>query len=384
MRLRILTVALASLLGLALVEGGARVFESGRPEDVLFEGIGRRVDDPVLEYRTLPETGENDARGYRNPESLERADVVALGDSQTWGVNAARSEAWPSVLAELTGKRVYNMGRGGYGIVQYRHQLGEALSLEPRTVIVALYLGNDVYDAYALAYGLPAHEALRHPDPAVRQQIAGSPYPDLKRMFFERLAYQRSGSRPAQWLSQNTAVGRLVAKLTRTPADAGADRAWAADHPADGFVYQHGGISTVFHSSYRLAAVDTSLPKVREGLRITREVLVDLAGRVDAAPGAEFLVLLLPTKERIFARAVASAGIPTPHSYIRGVSEEAKISFGLMALMREHGIRYLDLLPVFEQAVARGEAIFPSNADGHFTALGYRRLAEAVASELAR
>ena len=56
----------------------------------------------------------------------------------------------------------------------------------------------------------------------------------------------------------------------------------------------------------------------------------------------------------------------------------------IFALMKEEGIRYLDPLPVFEEAIARREAIFPPNVDGHFTALGYRRLAEAVASELAR
>jgi hypothetical protein len=383
-RSRLLAIAIGLGVGIGVAEACARVFESGRPEDALFADVGRRVDDPILEYRTAPDTGENDARGYRNPESLLRADIVALGDSQTWGVNASLSEAWPSVLGELTGQRVYNMGRGGYGIVQYRHQLEEALALEPRTVVVALYFGNDVYDAYSLAYALPAHESLRHPDPAVREEIVRSSYPDLQRMFFDRLAYQRSGSRPVLWLTENTALGRLFARITRTPADSSADRAWAADHPADGFVYEEGEISTVFHTSYRLAAVDVSLPKVREGLRITREVLVDLGRRVAEAPGTELLVVLIPTKERIFVRAVSSAGLPTPHSYVRGVSEEVKIAYGLIALMKQEEIRYLDPLPAFEEAVARREAIFPPNVDGHFTALGYRRLAEAVASELAR
>lgn len=384
MRSRILGLVLGLTVGLAVAEGGARLIEAGRPDEVLFEGIGRRIDDPILEYRTAPSSGENDARGYRNPVNLDRADVVALGDSQTWGVNAPPAETWPAVLEELTGQPVYNMGRGGYGIIQYRHQLEEALSLEPHLVIVALYFGNDLFDAYSLAYGLTAHESLRHPDPAVREEIMGSAYPDLQRMFFDRLAYQQSGSRPVQWITEKTALGRLFARLTRTPAGSAADRAWVSEHPADGFVYEGGASSTVFHTSYRVAAVDVSLPKVREGLRITREVLVDLGRRASEVPDTDLLVLLIPTKERIFARAVSSAGIPTPHSYVRGVSEELKISFGLIALMKQHGIPYLDLLPVFEEAVARGEVIFPANVDGHFTPLGYRRLAEAVASELAR
>ncbi|MFP6622085.1 MAG: hypothetical protein VCC20_01285 [Myxococcota bacterium] len=384
MRSRLLAIVVGLGVGLGVAEAGARLLEAGLPEETLFAGIGRRIDDPVLEYRTLPDTGENDARGYRNRESLERADVVVLGDSQTWGVNASLTEAWPSVLGELTGLRVYNMGRGGYGIVQYRHQLEQALSLEPSTLVVSLYLGNDIYDAYSLAYGLPAHEALRHPDPVVREAIARSPYPDLQRMFFDRLAHHRSSLRPVQWVTENTGLGRLFARATQTPADAVADRAWAAAHPDDGFVYEEGGISTVFHTSYRVAALATSLPKVREGLRITQNVLVDLGRRVAEVPETELLVVLIPTKERIFARAVSSAGLPTPGSYVRGVSEESKISAGLIALMQEEEIAYLDLLPVLEEVIGLGEAIFPANVDGHFTAQGYRRLAEAVASELAR
>jgi lysophospholipase L1-like esterase len=50
--------------------------------------------------------------------------------------------------------------------------------------------------------------------------------------------------------------------------------------------------------------------------------------------------------------------------------------------MDEHGIRHLDMLPALERAVARGEAIFPTNVDGHFTADGYRLIAHEVARRL--
>ena len=61
---------------------------------------------------------------------------------------------------------------------------------------------------------------------------------------------------------------------------------------------------------------------------------------------------------------------------------EALIADELALLMSEHGIRHLDLLPALEQAVARGEAIFPANVDGHFTADGYRVIANEVARRL--
>lgn len=380
--LRLAAVLLGTVLAIALIEGVARLLGPGLAADELFSGVGRRVPDPVLNYRVEPRTGGHDARGHRNPMSLEQADVVALGDSQTWGVNASIDESWPAQLAHLTGLRVYNMGHGGYGIVEYRHQLEEALALDPAWVVVALYFGNDVWEAYDRAYSLPAHIALRHPNPQKRAAIQDSRQPDVQQMFFERLQYQRAWGGRLQWLEEHSALGRLLLRATATPADTEADRAWAAAHPEEGFVYSDRDTTTVFHTTYRLAAVDTSLARVREGLRILRAVLVELQQRMTTEARARLLVVLLPTKERIFAKVVADAGLTVPRSYGRIVREEERIAAGLVQLMDQEGIRHLDLLPALQRAIARGEAIHPPNADGHFAPAGYRRIAEAIASTL--
>jgi hypothetical protein len=379
---RALAAALGLVAGLVLAELGARWLEPEAPEAALAGDIGLRIPDPLLEYRTAPGTGENDARGYRNASAPDRADVVALGDSQTWGVNASRDATWPAVLAELSGLSVYNMGRGGYGSLQYFHQLDEALALDPEWIAVALYLGNDLYDAYSLAYSNDAHATRRHPDPAARAEIEGSAYPDLQRMFFERLAYGRPRHALARWLEDHAALARVLVRALRPPGDPAADRAWAADHAGEGFAYD-GPAPSVFHTSYRLAAVDLSLAKVREGLRITLELLAAMAERLEGGPGrARLLVVLLPTKERAYARLVSRAGVPAPWSYVQSVSFEARIARALEERMQERGIRYLDLLPACEDALAAGEAIFPPNADGHFNERGYRLIAERIAADL--
>ena len=374
-------LGLGLVVALALLEAGARVLERDTIGE-LVSAIGERVDDPVLAYRTRPGTGENDGAGYRNEEQLERAEVVALGDSQTWGVNAERDESWPAQLAERLGAPVYNMGRGGYGVVQYLHQLDEALALSPRWIVVALYLGNDVYDAYDLVYGYEAHEARRHPDAGLRQRIEASAYPDVRSLFLERV---RFGAKPsgAGWLEKRSALVRRLGAVRRDPGSAESDRAWATAHPEDGFVYDDGRLATVFHSRYRLAAVDSSLPKIREGLRITLAALEEIARRLQAED-AELLVVLLPTKERVFARAVASAaGEPAPPaSYGRGVREEQQIATGLARHLERLGVRVLEPLARLEDAVAAGEPIFPENADGHFTPAGYGRVAEAIAGAI--
>jgi lysophospholipase L1-like esterase len=387
-RARIVTMRTAAavlgvVLGVGLAEGIARLVGPGRALDELASALGRRVPDPILDYRVAPHSAGHDARGHRNAASLERADVVALGDSQTWGINASINESWPAQLATQTGLRVYNMGRGGYGMVEYRHQLDEALALDPEWIVVALYFGNDVWEAYDLVYSLPAHAALRHPDATMRERIEQSPQPDVQRMLFERLQYQRSWGGLLMWLEEHSVLGRLLLNFTATPADTDADLAWAADHPDEGFVFDSDGITTVFHTSYRLGAVDSSLAQVREGLRILRKALIGLHERMASEERARLLVVLLPTKERIFARAVGAAGIDVPASYGRIVAEEARISEGLLALMEQEGIRHLDLLPALEQAVARREATHPPNADGHFSPAGYRQIARAIAQALA-
>jgi lysophospholipase L1-like esterase len=75
----------------------------------------RLVDDPILGYRIAPYTTGHDALGFRNAHVPERVDVVAVGDSQTYGVSATRENSWPQQLGRLLGQSVYNMALGGYG-----------------------------------------------------------------------------------------------------------------------------------------------------------------------------------------------------------------------------------------------------------------------------
>ena len=202
-------VLLGLLAGVVLLEVGARVTLPLLAEGDLAAHAGTRVPDPVLEYRIEPGTGGHDGRGFRNAQTLDRADVVALGDSQTWGVNASIGGSWPAQLAARTGRTVYNMGRGGYALLQYRALLDDALALEPRWIVVAFYFGNDVWDAYDLAYKLDSHAPKRHPDPAERARIRSSAYPNLQQMFFERLRYHQTRGGIAGWLRSHTAVGRI-------------------------------------------------------------------------------------------------------------------------------------------------------------------------------
>jgi hypothetical protein len=87
------------------------------PEDYLKLDV---VSDDILGAVPAPSAmAEFDRWGFRNREVPETADIVAVGDSHTYGNTARMVDSWPYVLGRLTGRQVYDMALGGYGPNQY-------------------------------------------------------------------------------------------------------------------------------------------------------------------------------------------------------------------------------------------------------------------------
>src|SRR5262245_46686266 len=66
----------------------------------------KTVYDDVLGIRVAAGTAGFDSWGYRNKSVPTSADIVAIGDSHTYGNNAPMADSWPYVLARLTGRSV--------------------------------------------------------------------------------------------------------------------------------------------------------------------------------------------------------------------------------------------------------------------------------------
>src|SRR5262245_22459528 len=81
-----------------------------RVEAVLFPEPS--LPDAELGIRGNPQFQEHDANGFRNTAIPETIDIVAIGDSHTYGQGVAFDQAWPRVLEKLTSCRVYNMAFG--------------------------------------------------------------------------------------------------------------------------------------------------------------------------------------------------------------------------------------------------------------------------------
>ena len=113
---------------------------------------GIEITEPFAEAGIV-DTMRMDDAGFCNADAaaynkLERLDVAAIGDSFTFCIAVHPRDAWPAVLAERTGLRVYNFGMPGRGLYEYVQTLKAfALAKHPRFVVVAVYEGNDLRDA---------------------------------------------------------------------------------------------------------------------------------------------------------------------------------------------------------------------------------------------
>ena len=389
-RIRIfkLLISLAGLLiSLVITEGVLRLVEKNQLADRVIEE--KLIKDPVLGLKLAPHAIGHDVNGFRNDVVPQHIDIVALGDSQTWGVNVERHGAWPQQLSKISERSVYNMGLGGFGPVQYRVLTPQALSLSPKIIVVGLYLGNDIYDAYQMAYHYQAHRALRSNSAG---DLSADKVGDKANSFWneEKQFHANFGrtsfSGMSFWLREHLALGRLLNHTGLWPGsqdiDYEIDRRWARAYPDRGAVCEVPGRETVFTTAYRLTELDLDEPRNAEGLRITKELLAQMQTELEAKQ-VKLIVLLLPTKETVYATAQGGAVGPNP-VYRKLVEMEGRIRAELISTCQAQHIECIDALPFLNSALARGERLYPTTTESHPNERGYFVIASAVNESLSR
>jgi lysophospholipase L1-like esterase len=375
-------------ISLVLAEGALRVAEKIQLGDRAIEE--KLIKDPVLGLKLTPYALGHDANGFRNEAVPQHVDIVALGDSQTWGVNVKKQAAWPQQLAKISGRSVYNMGLGGFGPVQYHVLAPQALGLAPKVIVVGVYLGNDIYDAYNMVYHYEAHRTLRENTAAGDLSIdtvadrANSLWNEEKQF---HSSFGRSGfSGGSYWLREHLALGRLLNRIGLWPGsrdvDYEIDRRWAMAHPDHGAVCEVLGRETVFTTAYRLTGLDLDEPRNVEGLRITKELLAQMQNEMEAKQ-VKLVVLLLPTKESAYAK-VSSGKIRLDPTYQKLVEMEGRIRSELISTCQARRIDCVDALPYLGSALDRGERLYPTTTESHPNERGYIVIASAVNENLSR
>jgi lysophospholipase L1-like esterase len=362
------------------------------------------IPDARLGHRPNPEFPGHDANGFRNPRVPQSADVVALGDSQTYGTGVEAAQAWPGQLGALTGRSVYNMSFGGYGPAHGLLYWDGAAALGPRVVLEAVYSGNDFFDCFDLVYGRGQLPELKSPEPAVQERVREAERVEplaehVARMFVmdsdtppaeQGWTAATEGFSPAKWIAHHSNLYGLARRARyewsrrRAPARDGTKDSWesalafARAHPGFCQPFDGGASRTVFTSTYRLSAIDQSDPRIQEGLRILLRALGRAHARA-AESHVRFIVLLIPTKEAVFEEIYRDP----PESYRRLMENEALARRTMTEFLDANGIEYVDALPALRAQFAAGPQPYHWNHDGHPNEHGHRAIAEAVARRLA-
>jgi lysophospholipase L1-like esterase len=445
-------IILGILLGLLSMEGLLRLYfamliephTKALAQSVHVPGLSRTVRDARLGMRLNPLFPGYDARGWRNGSALRHADIVALGDSQTYGENVSTPDAWPQRLGEMLHRSAYQMATPGYGPGQYLLLFDEAAALRPNVIIAAFYLGNDLTDAYQLAYHVgdsagdafpyknTSHDsrldALVSTDPKTRESIQRAeaidpnflrlnylycdghqpiaPDPHLQQVHeiltappLAPLVGKPTTSDSPPWESSvlsrvaRNAVSRVwrlreSSLLYRVTGNAvcRVRQRMAPSLPARDYgppicVHYHDReMSTVFNPGYRLIPLDRTDPRVAEGERISWLAYESLAERSRRA-GIRFYVAVIPTKETAFRARAEAAYDHEP--YLRDMWDaEADVRSRALAFFDQHGVEVIDTTPALQAAIASGVQAYLETNEGHPIKAGYEAIATAIAERL--
>jgi lysophospholipase L1-like esterase len=347
------------LLSLLLAEGLLQLFPPCQTRHLLLsqnENFEYYVGHPDIGYLLKPGISgvlwgcdfraafDTDGYGFRNPWPWpEKAEIIAVGDSLTFGFGVKDEEAWPSVLARaLPRSRVINLGLMGACPEQYL-RLYETVGakMRPRVLLVGLFLGNDFHEApgfdrwvksksggnYMLSQSPPLRFSLRHP----RQGIKG---------LLTRYSY----------------LYNLVRVMRANGGNNSAERR--------AFPLANGHQLLLFPN--RLAqSVTMGQPGHVEFEQVFRPI--SRMSAISMENGTHMLVVFQPSKEEIY---LPLLGDPAPDA-----------GGPLRTALQKQGIDCLDLTPAFRQRARAGDQLF-FEADGHPNRLGYALIAEEILTYL--
>ena len=332
------------LLGIPIDLQSVRVSETLPP---FYDGIFRPASakpgqellkDPYLRIRAKPlrardlNGGPHDILGCRNHSVPNVADVIVIGDSQTYGNNTLMEENWPHYMTRAIEEQpvVYSMATGGWAAVQYLDMFAKSLRFQPRVIVIAFYSGNDPLETYNVVYSTDKWADFKSKpliDPSDKPPSTGFPPPET------------------EW--------------------------WTA--------LFDGERAMVFTPSLRLMSNNTDYAVVEEGWTIMAKV-ASVISQLAKRSEVELVYTLIPSKELVYAEKVRKSALQPPPSYHRLIEQETENIARFTAHVRAlTNVTFVDVLAPLQQAALQGKPIYPHDLNGHPYGPGYRVIGETMA-----
>jgi hypothetical protein len=311
-----------------------------------FENVFRTADllspefiikDPYSGVRAQPlfpnllNMGPNDILGFRNHAVPNVADIVVIGDSQTYGNNSSIEFNWPAQMSAALNKTqkttVYNMSVGGWGAVQYLYATINATVFQPELMVIAFYTGNDPLDSFRMAYNYDIWKELI-PDPSL--SAADAP------------------------------------KVQYPPP---ASDLWPVRFSDD--------TSTTFTPKLRFAS-NQDHPAVEAGYAIMAAVAKRISS-ITHPKGIQLAFTIIPTKELVYERKIIANSVITTKDYDSLVSaEKANIEFLKREILKLEHATYIDVVNPLQKAALELKDIYPPDSNGHPLKRGYAVIGNTV------
>jgi hypothetical protein len=283
-----------------------------------------------------------DQHGFRNRPDPRGADVVVTGDSfvEGWGVTAP--ELVTSRLAADLHRPVVNLGQSWYGPQQELEVLRRyGLPLHPKACVWAFFEGNDLQDVERYQKALPVWGELsrRNHSFALRSFTRNALYA------LRRLGRTRGGE---------DATGTLA-------------------YPYGTFREGDGRDVRMYFEYKSHALSGQEVKDLGEVGRVLGE-----AGAMCRRQGARFLVVFVPSKDRIYLDRARFAANAEP---LRWERNDLPSRLAALVGKADPDGDFLDLTPTFRQRAARGDVLYFLQ-DTHWSPAGHALAARAIAARL--
>jgi lysophospholipase L1-like esterase len=361
-RKEILLVPFSLILASAAAEGLLRLFPALLPLELRISledsPATRGVSHPyignlgapngVIRTRDFEIPYQTDGNGFRNADPWPAtADIVAVGDSLTFGYGVERDESWPALLGqELPDAKILNLGLIGAGPQQYlRIYETFGVPLHPKVLLIGFLARNDFWDAEMFDTWLKSgvggnYMVWRDFGRSETRSNMDDPLTELRRILrnesylYSLLRYARKAYR--SWRSGEPKALQLAdgSRLQLSPSDLASKTVNA--QPGN-FVFE-----LVLGALERMQAIAKH-------------------------HGTCMVVVFQPSKEEVY--------LPL----LDGTSPDAGAP--LREALDARGIRYLDLLAAFRARAEVGAPLF-FETDGHPNRQGYQLIAEEIGAYL--
>ena len=335
--------------------------------------------DAKLGFAIKPYSAGHDKWGFRNRVFPDYVDIVAIGDSMTYGNCALSSYSWPALLELKTNKKVYNMSVGGYGPVQYYYLLKEkALQLKPKIVIVGLYLGNDLWDTYSMIYNYQYWRDLRDNDLISNsKQING----EKSMLIVDINEPDNKISSIKNYLAHNSILYRIIVYSIFGDI-AMWNEATIKGKSNDKMVFledKKHNIKTSFMSGENLFGLDINKKEIKEGL-VKTLLLFDMMHQLCSQRNIIFVVVVMPTKAMVYSRYI-DFGLDKYGLIKKQIESENKVTNEVIKHFKYNKINYVEALPFMQNKIG-AHMLYTASIDGHPNRWGYDVIAQAIADYL--